>query len=385
MRIEYIRYGLYGLLILNILSFIILLFRKILINKYKIQDEIDRNNYIELIKAYLENKIEKITKPNTTRKMMIFRAVILEEFDITNKDQREKLLDIARYIGLVNEEIKHLRNSQETRKAIAAYFLGEIRAKEATKDILANIDTTNKEFLYVICRALVQISGTTYLDIIINILEKSDFSMKPRALDLISLIEDEDIFPKMQEYLEGTSLLKSTVAFESLGIKGDARVIPYIERAIRSNNKELRISALKAVMGINCSEYGKLLSIMSILKDDTEWEVRAFFAKVLCNCNDYCDEKVIILKKMMEDTNWYVRYNSSEGLLKFGEAGVVALSDMLYSEDSFARDRAWCVLQREITLYNFLESIKDYDSYDYILNNITNYENSTKDGALNES
>ncbi len=385
MKFKYIRYGLYGLLVLNIIAFIVILFRKILTNKYKIQDEIDRNNYIQFIKAYLENKIEMLPKLNTPRKMMIFRAVILEEFDITNKEQREKLLDIARYIGLVNEEIKHLRNSQETRKAIAVYFLGELRAKEATKDILANIDTKNKEFLYVICRALVQISGTKYLDIIINILEKSDFSMKPRALDLISLIEDEDIFPKMQGYLEETSILKNTVAFESLGIKGDARVIPYIERAIRSNSKELRISALKTIMGINCSDYGNLLSIISILKDDTEWEVRAFFAKVLCNCNDYCDEKVIILKKMMQDVNWFVRYNSSEGLLKFGEAGVVALSDMLYSEDNFARDRAWCVLQREITLYNFLESIKDYDSYDYILNNITNYINTTKDGALNES
>lgn len=385
MNVEYVIYGVYILSVLNIILFIFLLINKIIDKKKKKRDEEDKIYYKRIIKGFLTDKMKGVPKPKTRREMSIFKSVLLETFDTNDKNQRVKLLEIAREIGLIKAEIEHLNNSTDARKAIAAYFLGQVRAKEATKDILKNIDTKNKEFLYVICRALVLVSGTEYIDIIIQMLETNDYTMKLKILDLISLIDEEDIYPKMEEYIKGENLFRKLLAFEALGNRKDIRIVPYIEEAIISDEKELKISGLKAIIGTNCMDYKNVMPHIKTLKDDKSWEIRAFSAKALCSCKDFSQDGIVILKEMMEDSNWFVRFNASESLLAIGEAGIIALSETLHSSDQFARDKAWDVLQRELTLYNLSDRIQDYKSCNYILENITNYENSLKGGMLIES
>lgn len=384
-KIQFVIYGVYTLLLLNIIMFIFLLIHKIIDRKIGKKDEKSRRYYENIIEDFISNNIEDIPEINTRRELLIFKSALLESLNRSNKNQQDKLLEIAREVGLVKIEMEYLNNASEARKAIAAYFLGEIGAKEATEELINNIDRSNKELSYVICRALILVGGIEYIDIIIDILRVDDFIMKSRILDLISLIHEEDIYPKMREYLEGTDIFKRVLALEALGNRKDKRVFPYIGQAISSSQKELKISGLKAVIEIGYLDCEDIISDIKMLKDDEEWEVRAFLAKALGEYNDCGREEIMILKEMVEDLNWFVRFNSSESLLRLGENGVVALSEILYSSDEFAKDRAWAILQREIELYSLFDRIKAYVKYDYIFNNIVSYEKSINGGALVES
>lgn len=393
MKTENVIYVVYTLLSLNIILFLFLLGNKIGNKKKKIKDENDKLYYKRIIKGFSTNKMKGIPKLNTRREISLFKLVLLETFDTSDKNQRIKLLEIARESGLIDAEIESIKNGTDSRKAIAAYSLGEMRAIEATEILLENMDTKNKienmnakdkELLYIICRALVLVSGVHYLDSIIDVLESKDYTQKSKILDLISII-DEDIYPKMEEYLIGDNYYKKILAFEALSNKKDIRVLPYIEEAIISNDKELKVAGLKACIGTSLLQSKDLLYTIPSLKDDPNWEVRAFLAKALGSNIILDQDSILILKELVEDQNWFVRFNSSESLLNLGEAGIIALSEILSSPDKFAREKSWDILQRELTLYNLYDRIKEYQAQEYILDNISNYENSLKEGALIES
>lgn len=384
-KIQFAIYGVYILSAINIMMFIFLLIYKIIDRKKEKKDESNRRYYKNIINGFIEDKIKGIPRLSTRRDLLIFKSVLLESFNRSSKTEKAKLIDIAREIGLLRMEIDNLNNGSEAKKGIAAYFLGEIGAEEAIEDLIKNIDGSRKELSYIICRSLILISGIEYIDMIVDILRGDDFTMKSKILDLISLIDEEDIYPKMKDYLEGSDIFKRVLALEALSNKKDKRAVPYIGQAIDSTEKELKISGLKAVIEIGYLDCKDIIPKIKVLKDADEWEVRAFLAKVLGECDDCDYDEIDTLKEMMKDLNWFVRFNSSESLVNLGEKGIVALSEILYTSDSFARDRAWSVLQREIKLYDLFNKINTYGNYEYILNNINEYENSIKEAVAIES
>lgn len=384
LKLYYIIKAVYILLAINIMMFLTLLLNKILGKIRREKDKVKILLYRNLIRKFVLGETKEVTSIKDKKDMSMFTTVILEEFDNSNESQKSKLLEISRQIGVVKSEIESLKQGIKSRKAIAAYRLGEMGAVEAIDDLFESIDNKNIELSYIIFRSLVLLSGTEYLDIIIDYLGNDDFNNRAKILDLISTIDKGDIYPKMKEYLEGNNTLKRVIAFESLSNRRDKRIIPYIQEAVRSNEKEIKISALKAIIGTSSLECINVCPMIIHLKDDPDWEVRAFLAKSLSICQD-CKNGIDILKKMTEDSNYLVRFNSSEKLFELGETGLIALSEVLYSDDKFAVDKAWSLINREMTLYNLMDKIKDYNSYEYIVDNIEGYEKSIQGGVLDHA
>lgn len=136
----------------------------------------------------------------------------------------------------------------------------------------------------------------------------------------------------------------------------------------------MKISALKAAISLKCFDFEELEKQIDCLLQDKDWEIRAFTAKAMSNTENI-DEKVIEgLKKLTEDSNWFVRFNASESLLLLGEKGVEALSENLFSEDTFTREKAWGIINREITLYELLKKISGFSNSERILMNIKKYK-----------
>lgn len=381
LELNYIINAVYILFAINVIMFLILLFNKVLGKKKRKKDESKILLYKDNIKAFLSGETKELPSTKDKESMLRFTSILLDEFDTASEDQRIKLLEISRKMGLVKSEIENLKKANKSRKAIAAYRLGEMGAVEAIDDLLNNIDRKNTELSYIIFRSLVLLSGTEYLDIIIKYLGEDDLAIKTKVSDLISTIDKQDIYPKMKEYLDSNNTIKRVIAFESLTNRGDKRIIPYIEDAIGSNDKEIKVAALKAIIGTGSLDCNKACPMVIHLKDDPDWEVRAFFANSLSICKD-CTNGISILKKLAEDSNYLVRFNSSERLFALGENGLVALSELLFSRDKFAVEKAWSLINREITLYNLMDKIKDYSSYEYIIDNIERYEDRIKGGVL---
>ena len=381
LKMYYVINAVYILLAINITLFLVVLLNKIL-GKIKKREKLEKINlYRNIISDYVQGESTQLPKIKDREDRSLFKTILLEAFDNSDPVKESKLLEISRKMGIIKYELESLKRGNKPRKAIAAYRLGKIGAVEAIDELLKNIDIKNQELSYIIFRSLVLLSGTEYLDKIIDYLGNDDFTIKAKVLDLISIINNEDIYPKMKEYLEGSNILERVIAFESLSKRGDRRIIPYIKEAVNSEEKEIKISGLKAIIATNSLDCDNVCPMIVHLRDDSDWEVRAFFAKSLSICS-HCKNAINMLKEMTEDSNYLVRFNSSEKLFEMGELGLIALSEVLSSDDNYAVDKVWSLINREMTLYNLMDKIKDYASFEYILKNIEDYQQSITGGDL---
>jgi len=110
------------------------------------------------------------------------------------------------------------------------------------------------------------------------------------------------------------------------------------------STKEIRIAAVVAMAASKNEKHLQVL--INHYPEEKDWEVRAAVAKAL---NNYTEEISIdtipILKQMMYDSSWWVRFNASEVLARKGEEGINALVDIsLNSDDKDASDLAFSIL-----------------------------------------
>lgn len=377
----------YGVLILIFVN--LTLFFALLINKMKNNRQAEENKrllifYKAMIFQYLNEKNNEIPKPKNGIETRILNDIILDSFMKYEFSYHDQLRKIAKETGFVDEEMKALKNSSDLRKAAAAYALGILRIEEA-RPVLKKIRTDKKELAQCVTRALIQIGGTEEIDNMIDNMLNMDYPQKPKMLELLTEITEEDIFLEMDKYLQGEDPMKKSLAIETLGARKDDRVKPHIQAGLSSDVKEVKISALKAAISLKCFDCGELKDLIDSLLQDNDWEIRAFTAKAMSNA-EHIDEKILEgLKKLMEDSNWFVRFNASESLLLLGEKGIEALSENLFSEDSFARDKAWGIINRETTLYDLRKRISGFSNADNIFNNINKYREIRMEARKNVS
>jgi HEAT repeat protein len=370
---KFVMYGVLILILMNLLLFFYLLLNKVKNNKVEENARQLVQFYKAIVFSYLKGNTKEIPKPKNAQEMSLLKEVILDAFDEYGLDHHEDLRTLSRQTGFLDEELKALKGSSDSRRAIAAYSLGVMGAKEAVP-LLLGIRTSHRELSQCIARALVQIDGTEHIDYIFKNMKNARYPLKTKMLELISEIRVGDIYPKMEEYLLSEDISMRALALEVLGSRQDDRVYPHISKALSTEEKELKVSALKAAISLKCFHCGKLDQHLQNLLNDKDWETRAFTAKAMGFADTVSGEALEGLSKLLEDPSWFVRFNASESLFHLGEPGILALSETLYSEDAFARDKAWDILNREMTFFGLEERIMTFRDGETILKNITGYK-----------
>lgn len=367
---------LYGVLLLILMNLV--LFFYLLLNKLK-NNKVEENAmqlllfYKAMVFSYLNGKTKEIPKPKNAHEMGLLKEVILDAFEEYDLDHHEDLRVLSQKTGFLDEELRALKGSSDPRRAIAAYSLGVMGAKEAVP-LLLSIRTSHRELSQCIARALVQIDGTKHIDYIFKNMRNARYPLKTKMLELISEIRENDVYPKMEEYLLGEDIPMRALALEVLGSRQDERVYAHIHKALSTKEKELKVSALKAAISLKCFHCGKLDEHLHSLLHDSDWETRAFTAKAMGFADSVSQEALEGLSKLMEDPSWFVRFNASESLFHLGEPGIRVLSETLYSEDPFARDKAWDILNREMSFFGLEERIMTFCDGQFILKNIKDYK-----------
>ena len=370
---KFVMYGVLLLIILNLILFFYLLLNKMKNNR---REENARQLvlfYKAVVFSYLKRNKEEIPKPKNSQEMGLLKEVILDAFDEYELEHHDDLRNLCVQTGFLNEELKALKSSSDSRRAVAAYSLGVMGAKEAVP-LLLGIKTNQRELSQCIARALVQIGGTEHIDYIFQNMKNARYPLKTKMLELISEIRTNEVYPKMKEYLLGEDIPMRALALEVLGSRQDDRVYPHLEKALCTEEKELKISALKAAISMKCFHCGRLDKHLQNLLSDIDWETRAFTAKAMGYADTLSNEALEGLTRLMEDPSWFVRFNASESLFSLGEQGIRALSETLYSEDLFAREKAWDILNREMTFFGLEEKILTYKDGQSIMMNINGYK-----------
>lgn len=118
--------------------------------------------------------------------------------------------------------------------------------------------------------------------------------------------------------------------------------------------KEVRISAVLTLASSQNIKYLPLLA--EIYESEKEWEVRAAIAKSLVS---FPPERIIeILKKMIYDEQWWVRFNAVEVLARIGSEGIDLLIDLSLDESNEkVSNLAYYILNSNKNVY---ETIQNY-------------------------
>lgn len=242
-----------------------------------------------------------------------------------------KIIDLCEYVGIIQYEIKNLKNRNYLKKALAAKRLGDFRSKKSVDILLQELNITNSDVKYNILLALGKIGEENSF---IKAFENSDLAVSLSERSLIEIVDSfEGDKNKIYKYMiNSDDSAIACVFIKSAGNYKDISLSHDISKYLFSENKELRIACVKAIGNIGDETY--LDDIIRLLEDD-EWEVRAVTANALRN---FADDKILIpLAKALSDYQWYVRYNAATAILYHRE-GIKAISSVLQRDDKFAKD-----------------------------------------------
>jgi len=124
------------------------------------------------------------------------------------------------------------------------------------------------------------------------------------------------------------------------------------------NSLEIRIAAVVALAATEEIKYQDLLMDQYTL--EKAWEVRAAIAKAMQHFSEeHSEMQVEVLKKMMYDENYWVRFNAGEVLARKGFLGIDALIDIsINSENKEAADLAFYILDAHESVNKSISDIE---------------------------
>ncbi|MGM0369926.1 MAG: HEAT repeat domain-containing protein [Bacillota bacterium] len=334
-------------------------------NKQALKEEVK-----EEINRYLAGEEVVLTADFSEQKRVILEEIIINYLQQVKGTTEAKLKSLAQESGVIDAKLEQLVNStQWWEKSEAAYVLGKLEATAASSDLLDLLDATNSDVRYQSARALVKITGSEYLELVIKKLLSLAVYPQDEILRVIEEVNG-DIYEELKPLMDTGEINKQIIAIRGLGLKNDYRVLAWIKKYLHSINSQLVVACLQAayqIGDVGDQEYFKLLLTT---KDSYRAEVRANLALVLEKFRNSTSRNQ--LKKLMTDQQWQVRYNAAQSLLAHGERGIVTLSEQLQSDDQFARDMAWQVLQPEI-VFNGLLNHEERTGYLEVLENVKKY------------
>ncbi|MGC5326116.1 HEAT repeat domain-containing protein [Brevibacillus sp. SYSU BS000544] len=143
---------------------------------------------------------------------------------------------------------------------------------------------------------------------------------------------------RFSEYVDRLSSLHKNLRYaviDIIGIKADLFYLPILESIVQSEEKELRIRAMKAIARIGYMEDKQTIAAKA---GSESWEERMMAAKVMGIVR--WSGFLPCLQNLMSDSSWWVRTASAQSILHY--PGGTGLLQMIANsnEDRYARDMA---------------------------------------------
>ncbi|MCA1061303.1 HEAT repeat domain-containing protein [Rossellomorea aquimaris] len=128
---------------------------------------------------------------------------------------------------------------------------------------------------------------------------------------------------------------------DSIGVMNRMEHVGFLERLLSEDSTELRVRALKAVVGMEF--YLNVPKLSSHLRAES-WQERLMALKA---CEYIRSPKLTpYLKELMSDPSFYVRSQAAQSLLRLADGKVVLGEIAVHAEDEYARDMAEQWLER---------------------------------------
>ncbi len=314
-------------------------------NRVKRLKEPVRKEYEEAFVRFIAGQDDSLSiNPQTVVEKKVFRSLLLQYNMYIEQNRLKKVLDLEEGKALERDIEKLIKSRNLWNRKIGIYLAGEYKMTSLAPLVRKQLSRSDHNLLFITSKALISLADDTYLRDILNAVTSTDSLTRNQILSLLEGVRG-DIRGILEEVVEtGDEGLKA-IAVEEAGKRQYSESVDWITELIQSGNKELRIAALKASYSIGHIENEAFLkAVFSAVRDDY-WEVRAFLARFLRKVAS--EKSVDVLVEYMQDSSWHVRRNAAESLLHHDEMGRTALVRLLDSEDTFARETARAVLDKD--------------------------------------
>ncbi|MCM3784201.1 HEAT repeat domain-containing protein [Neobacillus mesonae] len=251
-------------------------------------------------------------------------------------EHADKLRDLTREAGFVDEQIKLLGSFWTGKAMQAAYRLGGMRSEEAAEPILELLKEEKKmNYAIIYARAAAKCAErpAQLKEMLGHLLSKG----KPVHRLAADILMETSLEPSklLNEMLESEDQDFIKVGIIAMWGQAIPEVMPAVTRLFNSKEQEIRSEAIKLY-----------LSTSPVLKDRTivEWmgdpaeEVRAAVAKKLGASQQI--SSIPLLQNALSDEDWLVRHNSAASLAALGEKGFEALCETALTAKGIAKETA---------------------------------------------
>ena len=339
------------LISVNVLLFLFVLIKKMIMNRVNHLKEPVRREYEEAFVRFIAGQDDSLSiNPQTIVEKKVFRSLLLQYNMYIEQNRLKKVLELEEGQAIEKDVEKLIKSRNVWNRKIGIYLAGEYKLTSLTPVIRKQLNKSDHDLLFITSKALISLADDTYLKDILNAVTSKDELTRNQILSLLEGVRG-DIRGILEEVFEtGDEGLKA-IAVEEAGKRQYSESVDWITELIQSGDKELRIAALKASYSIGHIENEAFLKAVFSAVRDEYWEVRAFLARFLRKV--VSEEAVDVLVDFMQDSSWHVRRNAAESLLHHDELGRTALIRLLDSEDTFARETARAVLDKDALSRSF--------------------------------
>ena len=329
---------------LNVLTIVATLATKALRSRKSNQEKQVRDQIEPALYEYLVlGKIPQILRQASTKNPNILSAMIVELMTALKGAEYEKMVSLARDLGLVKRDFRRLRSQRRWQRAQAAENLGYYGGDQRAAPLSGLLDDEDETIRAVAARALSRI-GTRESAVAL-----ADRLTSPSELTSLRMTENlERIGPLAVEPLleligrkEEEVRRAQVLAARILGNLRVHEARPVLGEAIMQRwNTDLRAQAALSLGKIGDPE--DVPTLLEAAQDDS-WPVRSQAANALEMIGE--TSAIPTLESLVEDQEWWVRLNASRALVNMGTEGEKALARVLEGPDRYARDRAAAAME----------------------------------------
>jgi HEAT repeat protein len=299
---------------------------------------------------------DKLPGSQSRRDRRLVEEILLESARIVKGNARDRMTAAFEALGSVREALGALRSRRWWRRADAAERLGLMRSGAAVEPLVALLNDPVAEVRIRAARALGLIRGSTSIRPLVSALADPSRWSAIRVAEILISVGAEAVDELLTAY-ETLPHHARVSALDVLGRIRSLRAAALMKRCLSDPHPDIRARAAHGLGLI--ADPGAIPDLIRALQDK-EWPVRAMAAKSLGRLGG--PAAIGPLGEVMKDRQWWVRYNSGEALRTLGRAGLEALTDVLGSEDPYARHMAVAQLEEGRVIDRFVTDLTSTDA-----------------------
>jgi HEAT repeat protein len=282
----------------------------------------------------------KLLKLRPWQRDLFLSRLIIERIVLLRGADRERLMRLAKQVGLVARYLSALQSRRRWRRARAAESLGYFGGEEVVEPLGEMLSDEDETIQAVAARALARVGSDRAVQLLARTLDNPSELTRLRVAENLERLGSLSVRP-----LSGLLL--------TLGTEG-ARIAAQVLGNLRASDARSALGStvlhawnedVKAQATLALGKIGDPADVPLILESaqSPSWPVRAQAANALGLIGEV--STIPMLKGMATDEEWWVRLNAAKALANMGPEGEKALLELLQGEDRYARDRAAATLE----------------------------------------